>query len=67
MIKGAEELFSMIEINVPHHLLLNKSCNGRNPFHIACRNNNVSIVKRVHEILESLNVVQEYNILCSKE
>ena len=56
-IRGADELFSIIERNVPHHLLLNNSRDGRqSSFHVACFLNNVFIVKRVHEILESLNV-----------
>ena len=55
-IRGAEELFSIIERKVPHHLLLNYSRNGINAFHIACEENNVIIVKRVYEILESLQL-----------
>ena len=55
-IRGAEELFSIIERNVPHHLLLNKF-NGVNAFHIALSKlNNIFIVKRVHEILQTLQV-----------
>ena len=53
-IRGAEELFSIIERNVPHHLLLNNSSFGINAFHYACEKNNIVIVKRVREILESL-------------
>ena len=55
-IRGAEELFSIIERKVPHHLLLNNSYVGRNPLNIACERNNIFIVKRVHEILQSLQV-----------
>ena len=73
-VKGAEELFSIIERKVPHHLLLNNSnYNGMNElidertaldiflfkrdvFDIACEKNNVFIVKRVHEILETLQL-----------
>ena len=54
--RGAEQLFSMIERNVPHLLLLNQSNNGINAFQIACKENNIFIVKRVYEILESLKV-----------
>ena len=65
-IRGAEQLFSIIERKVPHNLLNNSlnETNGKNvfdishyrrsAFHIACKENNVFIVKRVHEILESL-------------
>ena len=54
----------MIGRNVPHHLLLNDS---QSAFHIACCENNIFIVKRVHEILESLNfdIIQLKNILCT--
>ena len=55
-IRGAEELFSIIERKVPHHLLLNNSYVGINAFHIACKENNVFIVKRLYEILESLQL-----------
>ena len=56
-IRGAEELFSIIERNVPHHLFLDNSMlGGKNTFHIACKENNIFIVKRVHEILKSLKV-----------
>ena len=58
-IRGAEELFSMIERKVPHNLILYKSRfadNGKNAFHIACEKNNIFIVKRVYEIMESLQV-----------
>ena len=55
-IRGAEELFSIIERKVPHHLLLHNTMDGINAFHIACKENNVFIVKKVHEILETLNV-----------
>ena len=50
-IRGAEQLFSIIESKVPHELIL-----GISVFHIACEKNNLFIVKRVHEILESLQV-----------
>ena len=65
-IRGAEQLFSFIERKVPHNLLNNSlnETNGRkvfdishyrrSAFHIACKENTVFIVKRVHEILESL-------------
>ena len=53
-IRGAEELFSIIERKVPHHLLLDISKNEMNAFDIACEENNVFIVKRVHEILQTL-------------
>ena len=52
-IRGAEELFSTIERIVPHHLLLDISNYKINAFYIACEKNNVFIVKRVHEILET--------------
>ena len=52
--RGAEELFSIIERKVSHHLLLNNSYFKWNAFDIACKSNNVFIVKRVHEILETL-------------
>ena len=56
-IRDADELFSIIERNVPHHLLLdNNSVFERNAFHIACHSNNIFIVKRMLEILESLKV-----------
>ena len=55
-IRGAEELFSIIERKVPHHLLFYPSQYGINTFHIACELNNIFIVKRVHEILKSLKV-----------
>ena len=59
-IRGAEELFSIIERKVPHNLILNNSHYGKNykvnAFHIACERNNVFIVKRVYEILESFQV-----------
>ena len=51
-LRGADQLFSIIERNVPHHLLLNP----QSAFDIACRKNNIFIVKRVHEILKSLKV-----------
>ena len=53
-IRGAEELFSIIERKVPHHLLLNNSYSRMNAFDIACRLNNIFIVNRVHEILQTL-------------
>ena len=49
-IRGAEQLFSIIESKVPHHFL------GISAFHIACEKNNLFIVKRVHEILKSLQI-----------
>ena len=55
-IRGAEQLFSIIERNVPHHLLLMDSIDRMNAFDIACKENNIFIVKRVHEILESLQL-----------
>ena len=55
-IRGADELFSIIEKRVPHHLLLKNSNAGRNAFHIACGENNIFIVKRLHEILEALQL-----------
>ena len=53
-IRGAEELFSIIERKVPHYLLRDINGNGINTFHIACCKNNVFIVKRVLDILNSL-------------
>ena len=50
------KLFSIIERIVPHHLLYEYSRYGRNAFHIACEKNNVFIVKRVYEILQTLQV-----------
>ena len=55
-IRGAEQLFSTVEKYMPQHLLLNKSHYGMTAFHIACYENNIFIVKRVYEILESLKV-----------
>ena len=55
-IRGADQLFSIIERNVPHHLLLDKSHYAKNAFYIACYANNIFIVKRVYEIMESLKV-----------
>ena len=55
-IRGAEELFSMIERKVPHNLILNHSLYGKNAFDFTCEFNYVFIVKRVYEILESLQV-----------
>ena len=55
-IRGADQLFSIIERNVPHHLLLVDTNAGINAFDIACKENNIFIVKRVHEILESLKL-----------
>ena len=54
--RGAEQLFSMIERNVPHHLFLNNSNFRINAFHIACKENNIFIVKRMYEIMETLKV-----------
>ena len=66
-IRGAEQLFSIIERNVPHHLLLKKSHQGMILFHYVCAQNNIFFVKRVHEIMESLNVdltyITQYAIL----
>ena len=64
-IRGAEELFSIIERNVPHNLLKLEEFNGKNAFHIACEKNNIFIVKRVHEILETLqlDLTSTYNDL----
>ena len=53
-LRGVEELFSIIEKNVPHNLLLNHSHFKINAFQLACQFNNIFIVKRVYEILESL-------------
>ena len=53
-IRGAEELFSMIERKVPHDLILNITFQDINAFHIACIKNNIFIVKRVYEILKTL-------------
>ena len=59
-IRGGDKFFSIIERKVPHNLILNSSCyysdEGMNAFHYACELNNIFIVKRVHEILESLQV-----------
>ena len=52
-IRGAEELFSIIERKVPHHLLEYSPLRS-NVFDIACEKNNIFIVKRVYEILETL-------------
>ena len=65
-IRGAEELFSIIERNHTTSLIFNET-NGRkvfglisrlskNVFHIAWEKNNGFIVKRVHEILENLQL-----------
>ena len=55
-IRGAEELFSIIERIVPQNLILNNSFLGGNAFHYACKKNNIFIVKRLYEILESFQV-----------
>ena len=55
-IRGAIRLFSIIEKKVPHHLLLDYTLDALSAFYIACKENNISIVKRVYEILESLQV-----------
>ena len=55
-IRGAEELFSIIERKVPHNLILNRSLYGNIVFHDTCEFNNIVIVKRVYEIMESLQV-----------
>ena len=68
-IRGAEELFSIIERKVPHHLLLNNSSFGMNAFHIACKENNIFIVKRVHEILQTLQfdiTLQQFDLTSIK-
>ena len=66
-IRGAEQLFSIIERKVPHHLLLHNSLGEKNAFAIACKENNVFIVKRVHEILETLQLdstpITNWNII----
>ena len=54
--RGAEELFSIIERKVPHNLILNHSHFRVNAFYNACEFNNVFIVKRVYEILKSLQL-----------
>ena len=48
-IRGAEQLFSIIEKNVPHHLILNKSPYGMSVFHFACSLNNVNIVRDIEK------------------
>ena len=55
-IRGEEELFSMIERKVPHNLILNHSLYGNIAFDFACEFNNIFIVKRVYEIMQSLQV-----------
>ena len=75
--RGADQLFSIIERKTPHHLLLNHTRNGftKSAFLIACENNNVFIVKRVYEILESLQVdltsitnsAMEYNAILNSD
>ena len=62
-IRGAEELFSIIERKVPHLLLLHNTMDGINAFDIACKENNIFIVKRVHEILETLQQVDLTSII----
>ena len=48
-----EQIFSIIERKVPHHLLLDSGLLQRNiPFEIACEMNNLFIVQSVHRILE---------------
>ena len=62
-IRGAEELFSIIERKVPHHLLLDNSKYGINAFHIACEKNNIFIVKRILETLQfNLTPIKTYAI-----
>ena len=53
---NGEEIFSMIEKNVSHNIIFDSKY-APNAFHIAlCNKNNLNVVKRVYEILESLNV-----------
>ena len=58
--RGADELFSIIERKVPHNLLLQKSiCSDSRVYYLffeICECNNVFIVKRMYEILESLQL-----------
>ena len=55
-IRGANELFSMIERIVPHNLIYTLDRYGVRAvvFYIACLENNIFIVKRVYEILKTL-------------
>ena len=52
--RGAEHIFSLIQNNVPHNLLLNNTFFGISAFQIACVFNNLFIVKSVYNILKSL-------------
>ena len=57
--RGAEQLFSLIERTVPHQLLFNYHFSHhfkKYPIHTACEKNNVFIVKRVYEKMESSQV-----------
>ena len=49
-VRGAEELLSIIERKVPHHLLLNISKSNLYTFDIACYFNNIIIVKSLRDI-----------------
>ena len=55
-LRGEEELFSIIERKVPHNLLYQTFPISLNAFEVACANNNIFIVKRVYEILKSLQI-----------
>ena len=46
-IKGENELLSIIERKVSPELLLKPSSIGEYAFHLACKLNNISIMKRV--------------------
>ena len=56
--RGAEKLFSIIEKKTPLSLLLKGSRTGNYAFYIACGSNNLFIVKRLHEILQSIKDVE---------
>ena len=55
-LRGEEELFSIIERKVPHNLLSQNFDLNVNTLEVACANNNIFIVKRVYEILKSLQL-----------
>ena len=57
LMKGEEELFSIIERKVPHKLILSKILDTKtNLFHLVCEKNTLFIVNRIYEILESLQI-----------
>ena len=52
--RGAEHIFSLIQNNAPHNLLLKVTIIEKCPFQIACEFNNLFIVKSLYNILKTL-------------